>query len=153
MKKSLILALCAAAVLAACGGGHDDDTPAATSQVPSSASESVGGFIAWRKATQTFEETKQAMNLQIAHLRAHVDRISGTVEEVASSVRRGTTAVGDVVEDVRQAIGTVGSSIHSVASVVTAPRAAVALGVLRGLKMWRQRRASQLASTVLASQL
>ena len=113
----------------------------------------IGGFIAWRKATQTFEETKQAMNLQIAHLRAHVDRISGTVEEVASSVRRGTTAVGDVVEDVRQAIGTVGSSIHSVASVVTAPRAAVALGVLRGLKMWRQRRASQRASTVLASQL
>lgn len=113
----------------------------------------IGAFIAWRKATQAFEETKQAMNLQIAHLRAHVDRISGTVEEVASSVRRGTTAVGDVVEDVRQAIGTVGSSIHSVASVVTAPRAAVALGVLRGLKMWRQRRASQRASTILASQL
>ncbi len=113
----------------------------------------IGAFIAWRKANQAFEETKQAMNVQIAHLRSHVDRISGTVEEVATTVRRGTTAVGDVVEDVRQAMGTVGSSIHSVASVVTAPRAAVALGVLRGLKMWRQRRASQRASTVLASQL
>lgn len=49
MKKQLILALCAAAVLAACGGGHDDDTPPATSQVPSSASESVGGLIDYMK--------------------------------------------------------------------------------------------------------
>lgn len=48
MKKSLILALCAAAVLAACGG-RDYQTPAATSEVPGSASESVAGFIAYLK--------------------------------------------------------------------------------------------------------
>jgi hypothetical protein len=113
----------------------------------------IGAFIAWRKASSALAETKAAVDVQIAHLRMHVDRISGTVEEVAGSVRRGTTAVGDVVEDVRHAMGTVGTSINSVASVVTAPRAAVALGVLRGVKMWRRHRASQRASTALASQI
>ncbi len=48
MKKSLILALFAAAVLAACGG-NDHKTPAATSEVPASASESVAGFIGYLK--------------------------------------------------------------------------------------------------------
>ena len=113
----------------------------------------IGAFIAFRKASQAFEEAKSALNVQIAHLRAHVDRISGTVEEVAGTVRRGTTAVGDVVEDVRQAIGTVGSSLNSVASVVTAPRAAVALGVLRGLKMWRRHRVAQRKPAAVASQI
>lgn len=49
MKKSLILALCAAAVLAACGGGDDNDTPAATAQVPASASASSMGLIDYLK--------------------------------------------------------------------------------------------------------
>ena len=113
----------------------------------------IGAFIAWRRASTAFEEAKDAMALQIAHLRMHVDRISGTVEEVAGSVRRGTDAVGDVVSDVRDAMGTVGSSLNSVAQVVTAPRAAVAIGVLRGLKMWRKRRASQRASAAMAANL
>jgi len=113
----------------------------------------IGAFIAWRKANLAFEQAKDAMQVQIAHLRMHVDRISGTVEEVAGSVRRGTTAVGDVVEDVRHAMGTVGTGLNTVASVVTAPRAAVALGVLRGLKMWRRRRATQRAEAAFASQL
>ena len=49
MKKSLIFALCAAAVLAACGGGDDEDTPAATAQVPASASASSMGFVDYLK--------------------------------------------------------------------------------------------------------
>jgi ABC-type glycerol-3-phosphate transport system substrate-binding protein len=49
MKKSLILAICAAAVLAACGGGDDNDTPAATAQVPASASASSMGLIDYLK--------------------------------------------------------------------------------------------------------
>lgn len=49
MKKSLVLALCAAAVLAACGGGDDDATPAATAQVPASASASSMGLIDYLK--------------------------------------------------------------------------------------------------------
>ena len=49
MKKSLILALCASAVLAACGGGDDNDTPAATAQVPASASATSAGLIDYLK--------------------------------------------------------------------------------------------------------
>jgi nitrous oxide reductase accessory protein NosL len=49
MKKSLVLTLCAAAVLAACGGGDDDATPAATAQVPASASVSAMGLIDYLK--------------------------------------------------------------------------------------------------------
>jgi ABC-type glycerol-3-phosphate transport system substrate-binding protein len=50
MKKSLILALCVVAVLAACGGGGDDNTtPAATSEVPASASMSVAGLLSYLK--------------------------------------------------------------------------------------------------------
>ena len=52
MKFKLSLAtLAVACVLAACGGG--DDTPAPpppTSQVPASASASIGGFIAYLQA-------------------------------------------------------------------------------------------------------
>ena len=113
----------------------------------------VGAFVAWRKASQAFEDAKDAMTAQIAHLRMHVDRISGTVEEVAGSVRRGTSAVGDVVSDVRDAMGTVGSSLNTVAAVVTAPRAAVALGLWRGLAMWRRHRGTQRKSAVVASQI
>lgn len=113
----------------------------------------IGAFIAWRKASQAFEETKTTLNAQVAHLRMHVDRISGTVEEVAGTVRRGTSAVGEVVSDVRDAMGSVGNGLHSVASVVTAPRAAVAIGLWRGLAMWRKRRASHRAQEALASQI
>ena len=45
--------------------------------------------------------------------------------------------------DVRDAMGTVRNSVGTVASVVTAPRAALALGLLRGVQIWRKRRAAQ----------
>ena len=44
-----MLALTGALALAGCGGGSDDGPPPATSAVPPSASESVGGFIAYLK--------------------------------------------------------------------------------------------------------
>jgi hypothetical protein len=49
MRKTLLASLLAAAVLAACGGGDDaaPAAPAATSEVPASASQSPGGFIAY----------------------------------------------------------------------------------------------------------
>ena len=113
----------------------------------------VGAFVAWRKASQAMEDAKDAMTVQIAHLRMHVDRISATVEEVGGSLRRGTSAVGDVVSDVRDAMGTVGSSLNTVASVVSAPRAAVVLGLWRGLAMWRRYRGKQRQSAAVASQI
>ena len=49
MKKLAALVLCSAAALAGCGGG-DDTPPSPTSQVPASASASIGGFIAYLQA-------------------------------------------------------------------------------------------------------
>jgi hypothetical protein len=50
MKNELVvLVLGAAAALAACGGGEDTPPPP-TSQVPASASASIGGFIAYLQA-------------------------------------------------------------------------------------------------------
>ena len=48
MKKLAVLVLGAAAALAGCGGG-DDTPPPVTSQVPASASASIGGFIDYLK--------------------------------------------------------------------------------------------------------
>lgn len=47
-QKTLMAAVLASLVLVACGGS--DDPPAATSQVPASASESIDGFVAYLKA-------------------------------------------------------------------------------------------------------
>lgn len=113
----------------------------------------VGGVVAWRQASRQLEEAKRSLNQEIVFLRAHVDRISGTVEEVAESVLRGTSAMGEVVSDVRNAMGTVGNSLQTVASVVNAPRTAVAVAALRGVAMWRRRRASQRAAAALGAEL
>jgi hypothetical protein len=103
----------------------------------------VGAFIAWRRAAAALLEAKVAAEAQAAELRTHLVRISGTVDEAARALRRGTAAVDDVMTDVRDAMGTVRNSVGSVASVVTAPRAALALGLWRGVQMWRKRRAAR----------
>ena len=46
--QATLAALAAAAILAACGGGGHDNPPA-TSEVPASASTSVGGFVDYLK--------------------------------------------------------------------------------------------------------
>jgi hypothetical protein len=113
----------------------------------------IGAFIAWRKASAALEETKATVNAQLAQLQLHVTRLSATADEVMGSVRRGTDAVGAVVSDVTDAVGTVRNSVGTVAAVVTAPRAALALGVVRGIKLWRKHRASQRLAAAAPSQL
>lgn len=103
----------------------------------------VSAFIAWRRASEALVAAKAAAEAQAAELRAHILRISGTVDEAARALRRGTLAVDDVMTDVRDAMGTVRNSVGSVASVVTAPRAALALGLWRGVQMWRKHRAAR----------
>ena len=57
MKKSNLLVTGAAAlVLAACGGGGGSDTPAATAQVPASASESTMGFMSYIQQLVAFKD-------------------------------------------------------------------------------------------------
>jgi hypothetical protein len=50
MKKILILALAAGALVLVACGGSDDTPPPPTAQVPASASQTVGGFIAYLQA-------------------------------------------------------------------------------------------------------
>jgi hypothetical protein len=90
---------------------------------------------------------------QLAEMRRHLDRMSSRVDEVADAVVRGTSVVDDVVSDVRDAMGTVRNSVGSVASVVTGPRAALAVGLLRGFQVWRKRRAEQRLAAAATSEL
>lgn len=102
----------------------------------------IGAFVAWRRASLAFEDA-----------RAEIARLSATVEEVAGSVLRSTSAVSDAVSDVRDCMGTVGNSLHSAAAVVAASRTAVAMGLWRGVVRWRRRRASNRISAALPSEL
>ena len=103
----------------------------------------VGALTAWRRATAALVEAKAASEAQVAELRAHLIRLSATVDEAARAFRRSTSAVDEVMTDVRDAMGTVRNSVGTVASVVTAPRAALALGLWRGVQMWRKGRVAR----------
>ncbi len=116
-------------------------------------SAGVGAFIAWRRASAALVEAKAAAEAQAAELRLHLIRISGTVDEAARALRRGSTAVDDVMTDVRDAMGTMRNSVGTVAAVVAAPRAALALGVWRGIQMWRTHRAARRVETTAISEL
>ena len=113
----------------------------------------VAGFIAWRRTTEALSEVKVKAEAQVAELRGYLDRMAITVDETAHALRRGTDAVDDVMTDVRDAMGSVRSSVGTVASVVTGPRAALALGLWRGLQVWRKRRAAQRVTEAATSEL
>ena len=87
----------------------------------------IAAFIAWRRTTTALAEVSARTEAQVAELRAYLDRMAGTVDEAARALRRGTSAVDDVITDVRDAMGTMKSSVGTVAQVVTGPRAALAL--------------------------
>jgi len=113
----------------------------------------AAGVIAWRRTTEALAEAKARAEAQVAELRVYLDRMALTVDETARSFRRGTDAVDDVMTDVRDAMGTVRNSVGTVASVVNAPRTALALGLLRGLQVWRKRRAAQRVAEAATSEL
>jgi hypothetical protein len=103
----------------------------------------IGAFIAWRRASAALVEAKVLAQAQALELQAHLQRITGTVEETARALRRSTSSADGLVTDVRDVMGTVRDSVGTVASVVTAPRAALAIGLWRGIQMWRKRRAGR----------
>lgn len=103
----------------------------------------VGAFIAWRRASAALIEARAAAEAQAAELRGHLNRIAATVDDTGRALRRGTSAADDLIGDVRNAMGTMRDSVGTVASVVTAPRAALALGLWRGFQMWRKRRGTR----------
>ena len=103
----------------------------------------VGAFMAWRRASAALIEAREKAEAQVAELRGYLDRMALTVEETALALRRGTATADDLMTDVRDAMGTVGNTVGSVASVVSAPRAALAMGLWKGIQIWRKRRAAQ----------
>ncbi len=113
----------------------------------------IGAFIAWRRAAAALEEAKAKAEAQVVELRAFLDRMAVTVDETARALRRGTNAADDLMTDVRDAMGTVRNSVGTVASVVSAPRAALAVGLLKGIQVWRKRRAAQRLAASAASEL
>ena len=113
----------------------------------------IAAFIAWRRASAAMADVKEKTEAQLSDLRGYLDRVSARVDEAADALVRSTTTVDDVVSDVRNAMGTVTNSVGSVASVVTAPRAALAMGLLRGFQMWRKRRAEQRVAAAVTSEL
>ena len=69
---------------------------------------------------------------------ARLDRVSDGIEQAALTLNRSASAIHDTVADTTHAIKTA-------ASYVATPRAALALGVLRGLQWFRRMRAERAA--------
>jgi hypothetical protein len=113
----------------------------------------VGAFIAWRRAAAAIEDAKAKAEAQVAELRVYLDRMAVTVDETARALRSGTSTADDLMTDVRDAMGMVRSSVGTVASVVSAPRAALAVGLLKGIQLWRKRRAAQRVAAAATSEL
>ena len=102
----------------------------------------IAGFVAWRRAGEALTQAKAAADAQVAELRVYLDRIAANVDQASRALIRGTSAVDVAVSDMREAVGTVKQSVGSVTSVMTGRRAALALGLWRGIQMWRKRRAN-----------
>jgi hypothetical protein len=113
----------------------------------------IVAFIAWRRTTAAIADAKDKAEAQLAELRVHLDRMAAAVDDTARALRRGQNAVDDVMTDVRDAMGTVRNSVGSVAQVVSGPRAALALGLWRGIQIWRKRRAAQRVAAAATSEL
>ena len=106
-------------------------------------SAAVGAYLAWRRAAAALVQARMTAERQASELRTHLEHMSATVDEAARALLKGSSAVDEAVNDMRDAMGSVRTSVGSVASVVTAPRAALALGLWRGFQMWRNRRAAR----------
>ena len=113
----------------------------------------AGAYIAWRRTNDALAVAKVTAAAHVAELRAHIERIAATVDDTAEAFRRSTDAVDGVMTDVRDAMGTVRNSVGTVASVVAGPRAALALGVWKGLQSWRKRRDAQRIEAAATSEL
>lgn len=113
----------------------------------------IAAVIAWRRAGEAVAAAKASAELQVAELRNHLERMSTTVDATARALRHGTEAVDVAISDMRDTLGTVKRSVGTVATAVTAPRAALAVGVLQGINMWRRRKAARRMAAPAPSEL
>jgi len=116
-------------------------------------SGAIAAFVAWRRASVALEDAKASTEAQLRELRVYLDRMAARVDDISDAFVRTTATVDGVVDDARGAMGMMRSSVGSVASVVTAPRAALAMGLLKGFQMWRKRRAAQRVAAAVTSEL
>jgi len=96
---------------------------------------------------------KLSAEAHIDELRGQVQRIAATVDDTAEALKRGTNAVDGVMTDMRDAMGTVKNSVGTVASVVSGPRTALALGLWKGLQSWRRHRDARRVEAAATSDL
>jgi hypothetical protein len=87
-----------------------------------------------------YRRARVALRDEVRELRATTDDIARTLERAADAVGRGSDAVGTAVSDARHAVHNVGALTSTVATAISAPRTAAAMGVLRGVQWWRRRR-------------
>ena len=106
----------------------------------------IGGAIAGYLA---FRRTTAALTDQLVDLRDTADALSVTVTRAATTVAHGAHVVTSAVDDARQAAHNAAAWLNTAAAVVTTPRTAAAMGLLRGVQWWKHRR--QAASTRAAN--
>jgi hypothetical protein len=109
----------------------------AVTQVLQTALIVVGLAAAWIG----YRRAATAVDREMRELRAKTAEVVRLVQQAGDAVGRGTDAVSAVVDDARHAVETVGSWSSVAATALGTPRAAAALGVLRGIQWWRSRRA------------
>lgn len=93
----------------------------------------VAAFLAYRRATA-------AIASQLLELRATTDALSVTVNRAVDTVAHGAQAVTSAVDDARQSAHNAAAWLSTAAAVVTTPRTAAAVGLLRGVQWWKNRR-------------
>jgi methyl-accepting chemotaxis protein len=99
----------------------------------------AGAIAAW----VGYQRTRTAVAEEMRELRATTDDIARSLHRAAEAVGRGSDAVGAAVDDARNAVHNVGNWTGTVATAIGTPRAAAAMGVLRGVQWWRRRRQQQ----------
>jgi hypothetical protein len=93
----------------------------------------VAAYLAYRRATA-------ALTDQLVELRATTEALSVTVNRAADTVAHGAHVVTSAVDDARQSAHNAAAWLNTAAAVVTTPRTAAAVGLLRGVQWWKNRR-------------
>jgi len=113
----------------------------------------IGAFVAWHRTTSAVAAAKTAAELQIAELREALEHVSMKVDEAASALIRGASAVDGAVSDARESFGNVRSSVSGVARAVAAPEAAIAMSLWRGFQFLRKRKGPQRLAPAATSEM
>jgi hypothetical protein len=101
----------------------------------------MAAYVAYRRASAL-------LTGQLLELRATAEAMSVTVNRAADTMTHGARAVTSAVDDARQSAQVAAAWLSSAAAVVTTPRTAAAMGLLRGVQWWKNRRQTARARPV-----